>query len=389
MKPKFKEWIFLFFIILFPLVLGVQTTLHEPRVYDWGDYRDLTIRVDVSSLFSKDNNVEEFLRDQLPLRDMATSLDRNLQYALRGKIRNQVIIGKKRQLYLGNDYGMIEDNIRGTWIANEELRKNVSENVEKLNRVSGTLAKSGKEFVLIIAPSKESVYKEELPSWYTSKGASVADFYKSNANFKLIDLRPPLRSAKLDGKKVFYTNGTHWNHLGAYIGVKFLHDADKDLFKIPLSPISAFRKLNETPINVQLSRNLGPEFPGFGPETRLWQMMKLSPLRRGVVETDFVYQNLSSKWSLCSKVSAADFTTCRDNDLLPTAVVFRDSFAEYAQQYLSEYFSKVRYIVGIGIDSRMLRESDPDIVVLMLIERALLAPLGISDDLVALQSDSG
>jgi len=385
MKYKFQEWIIFIFLILLPVSIGIQTIRQEPRVFDLGDYRNLTIQVDVSSLFSKDNNVEQFLRDQLPLRDIATSMDRNLQYAFRGKIRNQVVIGKDQQLYLGNEYGMVEENFRGTWTSNIESRENVSENVDKLNRVSETLAKSGKEFVLIIAPSKESVYKEELPNWYTSKGASVADFYQSKANFKLIDLRPPLRSAKLDGKKVFYTNGTHWNHLGAYIGARFLHDADKELFKVPLSPISTFKKLNETPSNVQLSRNLGQDFPGFGPETRLWQMMKLSPLRRNAIETDFVYQSFSPKWWLCSKVSPADFTTCRKNDLLPTAVIFRDSFAEYAQQYLSEYFSKVRYVWGIGVNSKIVNENDPDIVILMVIERALLAPLGISDDLLAVQ----
>jgi hypothetical protein len=389
MKHKIEEWILLIFLILLPLSLGIQTIRLEPRVFDQSDYRDLTTKVDMTSLFSKDNNVEEYLRDQLPLRNIATSLDRNLQYIFRGKIQNQVIVGKDQQLYLGNEYGMIEENIRGTWILNKESRKSVNENVAKLNKVSETLSKNGKEFILIIAPSKESVYKEELPNWYTSKGPSVADFYRSKAKFKLIDLRSPLRSAKLDGKKVFYTNGTHWNHLGAYIGARFLHEADKELFKVPLSPISAFRKLNETPNNVQLSRNLGDDFPGFGPETRLWQMMKLSPLRRNVTETDIVYQRLTPKWSLCSIVSPADFTTCRENELLPTAVVFRDSFAEYAQQYLSEYFSKVRYVWGMGINSKMVNENDPEIVVLMIMERALLAPIGISDDLLAVQPNNG
>jgi hypothetical protein len=382
MKNKLRKYLLFVFVIILPICVGMQSFLHKPKVYDWGDYRNLTTQVNTSTLFSKENNVEDFLRDQLFFGNVATSIDRNFQYIFRGKIRNQVIIGKDQQLYLGNEYGEIVDNIRGTWATDKDASKNVRENVRKLNAVSQNLAKEGREFILIVAPSKESVYREELPTWYTRKSKSVADYFKTEAKFELIDLRPPLRNAKLDGVKVFYTNGTHWNHLGAYLGMKYLHESNPNVFINSLTPISEFRKLNENPKNVQLSRNLGQEFPGFDPETRLWQMMKLSPLRDNVRETDFVYQNLNPKWSLCSKLSTADFSTCRKNVALPTAVIFHDSFAEYAQQFLSEYFSKGRYVWGVGVNSRMIKESSPDLVVLMVIERALLAPLGISDDLL-------
>ena len=382
MSFRISEWLLFAVVVAAPLSLGFQTFFQEPRVYDGRDYRDLTTHVDTSKLFSKDNNIEQFLRDQLALGDISTSIDRNIQYYFRGKIQNQVILGKEQQLYLGNQYGMIEDNIRGTWTSNKQSLRSVRENVDQLNKVSENLAKLGKEFVLIVAPSKESVYQEELPNWYSKKGNSVADFYNLNAKFKLIDLRPPLRAAKLEGKKVFYTNGTHWNHLGAYIGMKSLHVSDKELFRTSITPLSRFRKLNENARNVQVSRNLGEEFPGFGPEIRLWEMMKLSPLRENIKEVDYVFQNLDPKWSLCKVLSTADFTTCRKVDSLPSAVVFRDSFAEYAQQYLSEYFSSARFVVGIGIDSRMVRENNPDIVILMLLERTLIAPMGISEDLL-------
>ncbi|HEX7555942.1 MAG TPA: hypothetical protein VF338_04905, partial [Leptolinea sp.] len=56
---------------------------------------------------------------------------------------------------------------------------------------------------------------------------------------------------------------------------------------------------------------------------------------------------------------------------LPKAVIFRDSFFNGLQPFTSEHFSRVVYVSGFQVDFELIKEEQPQIVILEVAERYL------------------
>jgi hypothetical protein len=94
----------------------------------------------------------------------------------------------------------------------------------------------GGTFIFAIAPDKQSIYPEYLPSWMRRVGpCSVYDQAVRAAQTSgtaVVDLRPVLLEAKANGDRVYHKTDTHWNEKGASIAAaRILAQAG-----VPLNP---------------------------------------------------------------------------------------------------------------------------------------------------------
>lgn len=81
----------------------------------------------------------------------------------------------------------------------------------------------GIEYLLVIPPSKQSIYPEFLPAQIgpykgISRFEQLLQHTRENPLPFVVDLHQPLRQGKNDKQELYYRPDTHWNLRGAYIG---------------------------------------------------------------------------------------------------------------------------------------------------------------------------
>jgi hypothetical protein len=91
----------------------------------------------------------------------------------------------------------------------------MDEVVGQLNRLRQAVEKSGRRFVLVVAPDKSTMIPQYLPSSYVGKecAAKVTDqfWHRMNDEVGIVDLRQDLRDeAQRTGGQVYFQQDTHW-----------------------------------------------------------------------------------------------------------------------------------------------------------------------------------
>ncbi len=225
-------------------------------------------------------------------------------------------------------------------------------------------AERGMQYVFAVAPNKSSVYPERMPARIDRVGPSRLDqltaWMRRHSDFAVLDLREPLEAAKrraeLAGEEVYYPLGTHWNRFGMLAGYWALlgevaqrfpavvpHGLDD--FRIERSPHPGDnwgRRLYLEDLLHQTNVELVPRFPTRA-STVLRKMVRLVPTE--VREVD-------------------------DPDL-PSAVMFHDSFGNMQKDLVAEHFRRTLFHFDPDFDTYVLEEERPDVVLHVLVERAL------------------
>ena len=93
----------------------------------------------------------------------------------------------------------------------------------ELERRQAWLAERGIGYLFVVAPGKETIYPEFMPSYLRRRDRpSEYDQLMALAaenGLPVLDLRPALLAAKPEGL-LFYKHDTHWNDRGAYLGYR-------------------------------------------------------------------------------------------------------------------------------------------------------------------------
>lgn len=127
-----------------------------------------------------------------------------------------------------------------------EGRQGVREKVEHLEVIQQELAKRGKTFVLLLAPSKARYVPEFLPDWcHPGDSTNYATFLEEiqGKNLNIIDVNAWFQAEKATTPyPLFPKNGTHWSVYGMYKVVdSLLHYLDgvtgQDLPEVVLDSI--------------------------------------------------------------------------------------------------------------------------------------------------------
>jgi alginate O-acetyltransferase complex protein AlgJ len=119
-----------------------------------------------------------------------------------------VVEGRDDWLYFGFD-------LRGKCRPSQSLDTVVG-NVQRLRQA---VERSGRRFVLVVAPDKTTMVPENMPDTYAGKSCSAGprqEFWqRANAELQVVDLREPLhRESTIRGGPVYFPQDTHWNFAG-------------------------------------------------------------------------------------------------------------------------------------------------------------------------------
>lgn len=224
MKPsKLLAAVFLLSLalaVLWPLLIatGVVKTSNE----NFENRRLATFPAGISSLedyVKWPRRVDDFLGDHLPGRGALLALNAWVRYhVFKTSPVDSVLVGQDGWLFhrMPADIREIEGRlvrepyqIRRLRIVLEERRDWLSE--------------QGIDYLVLIAPTKQTIYQEKLPVWLQSlapipsrRELLIKELQRSGSNVALYDFTPALLKAKSQWKDgLYYRHDSHWTYRGA------------------------------------------------------------------------------------------------------------------------------------------------------------------------------
>ncbi len=224
----------------------------------------------------------------------------------------------------------------------------------------------GAQYVFAVAPNKSSVYPEKMPPGLTRVGPTRLDqlvaWMRRHSDFPLLDLRESLgvarRRAELAGEEIYYPLGTHWNRYGMLAGYwRMMEEVQQRFPQVVPHGLDDFR--------IQLSTHPGDNWgKRLYVEDLLHQTnVELIPLfeRRARVELrDFVRL-------VPTEVRVVD------DPSLPSAVMLHDSFGNMQKDLVADHFRRTLFHYAPDFDVEVLEDERPEVVLHVLVERALAA----------------
>lgn len=176
---------------------------------------------------------EEWFNDHLPFRNqILTALGMFDYKVLKTSSSESVAVGKDGWLFYKGSQVAGEDPVADYSGANlftdEELQKIAA----NFTAARDELAAQGKTFYIYIAPNKERVYSEYMPDSYGEPAENcrmnqIVSYLRENTDLNVIcgyDALMTYKSAHPD-THIYLKYDTHWNYLGAYVGVQQLVEA--------------------------------------------------------------------------------------------------------------------------------------------------------------------
>lgn len=295
---------------------------------------------------------EKYYNDNLPYRNQLVMLNNSIDYfGFKQSSSDKVVIGKDGWLFYSSksDYNPLEQSL-GYWKYTEEQLKAITDNLIVTKRA---LERRGIEFVLFIAPNKETIYPEKLPDYYEfqdeeSSTEQLIKYLRENTDIRIVYPYKELIKAKEERPDLilYRKTDTHWNKAGAYIGA------------------------------VSLAEELGVTMPGID-EVSFSQVCPLKgdlanmlniPEEEG--EIDYNIDYLSEYHTTKEETSAGYLFYTKGADQRDLFVK-RDSFSTAMAPCIATQFENSVFIRSEYFKQRYISEYNPDIFVLETVERYL------------------
>ena len=160
---------------------------------------------------------------RFPAKKSFAAIDVKCTWWLTGTLRSaQVLQGNNGWLFYSSktDADSMGDYIGESRMSPEEMERACRD----LNTLGAELQLRGIEFCLVVAPNKENVYVEYMPCNVrrisnVSRTDVLMDYLAANATVPIVYPKKDLLEKK-SRYEVYYPLDTHWNPIGAYIGVQ-------------------------------------------------------------------------------------------------------------------------------------------------------------------------
>ncbi|NOY53746.1 MAG: hypothetical protein GXP58_09020, partial [Deltaproteobacteria bacterium] len=234
----------------------------------------------------------------------------------------------------------------------------------------------GSRYLFILAPNKQSVYPEYLPSGIGERGGITRGdqlskmLRRNGAAASFLDLRPLLRQAKKKYSRLYLKTDTHWNQRGAFLAYRAVVEKLQGNHSEPvLLDESALRIRRGPSKRGDLAEMMGVK--PFLREETLFLSVKSPSARRDDDLANFL-KRYDKRYSVKYKRPIANINP--DGHL--NVVLFRDSFSSDMIPYYAESFHRM-VIYYEPFNTRLLYELvtqgkfHPDLIIEELIERSL------------------
>lgn len=280
-------------------------------------------------------------------------------YGLGMSPNDQVIAGRQGWLFYAADGGL-EDWTQAEPFTREEL--DVWR--DTLVRRRAYLARRGIPFLLVIAPDKQMVYPEFMPS----RLRRLRDDYRADQliahlrdrapDIDVLDLRGPVIAAKSQDL-LYHRYDTHWNDRGGLVAYQAILRVARRWWP-SLEPLdrSDFDTDPRVPSGDRTTM-LGLTDPG--------KLAMPGLVRKGGDRHRVVFPVVPDPYG-----EVGELVTEQPDRSLPRLMMFRDSFAGRLIPFLSEHFSRASYFWQNELDFDAIERDKPDLVIQEYVARHLV-----------------
>ena len=358
MKMKHVRHLFIIIflsLLLLPLIyLDTKSTVSKSEKRTLAPFPSLfkenTIKIN-SEIFQQ---VDAYFNDRFGFRKKLVNLNADLKYkVLKGSGNDRAIIGKNKWLYY-----ILDDNFSDFMKSNLVDDATIIKFANQIKHRAEWCKKNNITFIFIIAPNKHNVYPEyypiERPSGITRTDQFLS--YLDKENIEYLYPRDLLISKKNKDTLLYIETDTHWNQLGAYYAYNLvLADLHKKL------PKTKFPDL-EYEVHIDTVSGGGDITPMLGLES-FGKMTRVQYKPKGKNWTD-VYSYIKNEGRKGITIEGKD-------KLLPSAIIFRDSFFTVLEPFTSTLFSKAdyRWKMFDDTDKDYILANKPNIIIWEVVER--------------------
>jgi len=223
------------------------------------------------------------------------------------------------------------------------------------------LADRGIRYLFVIAPDKDTIYPEYMPSRIsrlrtTTRLDQLIAHLHAYSDLEVLDLRQALLDAK-GTDPIYRLTDTHWNDLGAFVAYREV--MQRLAGWLPTggpAPLSSFE-----PRRYPASGDLAGMLSLDGVLVEDWlDLLPRTPRRahpQGAVPPGYGESRVQDT----------------DDAGLPTAVMLHDSFGRNLVPLVAEHFRHIVFAWTLTVDPTLLRDERPDVVIQESAERFLMA----------------
>lgn len=347
---------YFFLIAFFCMLIGPQILYKlsdKDANAENAENRTLAERPDLSFGTLKEYPVlfDEYYNDNIAYKSKFIKINQLANYYLFGTAENnKSVLGNDNWLFFKDDYS-IED-YQGTIKYSDEQILGLVNQIVAVDEYYKSL---GKEFILFIAPNKESIYGENLPSKYSqyedcTRADQVYDYLINNTDVKVVSPKEELRKLK-DEYQLYYKYDTHWNDIGAYISTNYL------LSRIGMKPMEDVSKADI----IEDGEHIGD----LATMLTLTDIFYTEPELQLDKFTDIEVTNIYSKPH--SIVFNEKYTSTSDNE--KKLYIVGDSFSAKLEEYMKFSFAESTVIHRSAYTPGLSETDSADVIVCEVVER--------------------
>lgn len=261
----------------------------------------------------------------------------------------------------------------GTNIPDQKQLENIKLNQELIQTA---LNKRGIDYVLVLTPSKVSVYPEYIKGGTLSVRETyidiVTDYLRKNTTIPVINLKPALIAAKSQNE-VFLRTETHWNYMGAYYGYSEVIHVLQRLNLVDEGPVTVSK--HTSTFQGEFAAMMGSNL--IIPPERMDLTIIENPTSRIVTDGE-KYQAMLDEVKKTESLFYASFT---NDEQVGKLLLIGDSFfySWRIPDLFAENFNQVDYVSTDRVYKSMVDLTKPDIVILERTERGLFTLANFAD----------
>jgi len=227
------------------------------------------------------------------------------------------------------------------------------------------LKAQGRDFLVVVAPNKSTVYPEFLPEQVSSERgvsdlAQFGEYLKRYPELNFIDLSAVMKGDRQ--RQFYFKTDTHWNFEGGFIGYQTIAEKMPQYFR-------ADERLTESNIR-RVSRFVATNLNKRIDQEEKEQINFIMPLKKW----SFKMQKPDSDLLKQVALRGTSVTLTKITDVnLPRLLVIGDSYLGWIRRYLAQHFSRGIYLYLWGekwsheevFPLDLLREEKPDLVMML------------------------
>lgn len=262
---------------------------------------------------------------------------------------DKVINGKEGWYFLGNSYNNVYSESLGIQKHTEKEINTTADKIIEMKRFCDSL---GIKFYFFPAPNSHTIYKEYLPVKPNTVPREF-DLIKAKVQEKVnfIDVRNALIAGKSQ-HILYYKTDTHWNRLGAYIGVQeVLKTIKKDFPKTELLSMNNYNVTDTIMTQMDLTKMLG--------------------IRVNDKYYDLEEKTKSNVIIKNDTIDKVPNTLMKNNTKPYKGIMYRDSFGVSMVPLLDQTFGSMNYFWTSTFNKQRILAEKPDFVIYEVVERNL------------------